>query len=131
MVAEKMRTMGLAQYLGAVGGDAYLAGLVAECSYLGADNASAHAKLVLDAARRRAVILASAQLVEKAYSGELTSAQLVEQFKANSERWQIGAMPRCPALSGAPERGNTADRSAMGRPKQVRGERNPDRPDRR
>ena len=51
MVAEKMRTMGLAQYLGAVGGDAYLAGLVAECSYLGADNASAHAKLVLDAAR--------------------------------------------------------------------------------
>ena len=50
MVAEKMRTMGLAQYLGAVGGDAYLAGLVAECSYLGADNASAHAKLVLDAA---------------------------------------------------------------------------------
>ena len=86
MVAEKMRTMGLAQYLGAVGGDAYLAGLVAECSYLGADNASAHAKLVLDAARR-AVILASAQLVEKAYSGELTSAQLVEQFKS-----QLGAL---------------------------------------
>lgn len=87
MVAEKMRSMGLAQYLGAVGGDAYLAGLVAECSYLGADNASAHAKLVLDASRRRAVILASAQLVEKAYSGELTSAQLVEQFQS-----QLGAL---------------------------------------
>ena len=87
MVAEKMRSMGMSQYLGAVGGDAYLAGLVAECSYLGADNASAHAKLVLDAARRRAVILTSTQLVEKAYSGELTSAQLVEQFQS-----QLGAL---------------------------------------
>ena len=78
------------------------------------------------------MILASAQLVEKAYSGELTSAQLVEQFKANSERWQIGPCQGAPPFSK--KRYLNAAIRQIGRDgptKQVRGERNPDRPDRR
>lgn len=81
-LAEKMRTLGTLVYLAAFGAEAYLAGLVVDCGFLGTENALAHAKIVLDAARRRSVILASAALVERAYSGELSSAQLIEQFQS-------------------------------------------------
>lgn len=86
-LAAKMRSLGTLVYLGAFGCEEYLAGLVAECGFLGTEHALAHAKLVLDAARRRSVILASAALVERAYSGELSSAQLIEQFQS-----QLGSL---------------------------------------
>ena len=72
MAAEKMRTMGWRSN-GAVGGDAYPRRIGRRVQPFKGDNASAHAKLVLDAAPPRQI----SQLRSlRAYSGELTARSL-------------------------------------------------------
>ena len=84
-VSSLMHSLGTMPYLAASGGDAYLSELTIGCSYFSTEQQLEHAGMVLDAARKRGIILASAEMAERAYRGDATSAQIV-------------AMPRCPAI---------------------------------
>lgn len=81
-VSNLMHALGTMGYLNASGGDAYLAELIAGSSFFAAEHQYEHARMVLDASRRRGIILASAEMADRAYRGDASSAQIVEAYQA-------------------------------------------------
>ena len=81
-VSSLMHSLGTMPYLVASGSDAYLSELMIGCSYFSTEQQMEHAGMVLDAARKRGIIMASAEMAERAYRGDATSAQIVEAYQA-------------------------------------------------
>ena len=81
-VSSLMHSLGTMAYLNASGGDSYLSELMIGCSYFSTEQQLQHAGIILDAARKRGIILASAEMAERAYRGDATSAQIVEAYQA-------------------------------------------------
>lgn len=81
-VCDRMRAMGLLGYLAASGGEAYVSELLTGCYLWSLEHQMEHARLILDSARRRALIFAAKDLEERAYRGEQDSGAIAEQTQS-------------------------------------------------
>ena len=81
-VSARMEALGLSVYLAAVEGDAYLSALAIECSYAPLETIVEYAKMIVDASRRRALIIAAEELKDRAYRGADDSGTIAEQTQA-------------------------------------------------
>lgn len=96
-VSSLMQSLGTMPYLAASGGDSYLSELMIGCSYFSTEQQLEHAGMVLDAARKRGIIMASAEMAERAYRGRYQRpdrGSVSGQARSDCRSWPCQGAPR-------------------------------------